>query len=257
MSQSFPVDGDLDRIVAELRADVVAHPLQGLQIVLLGDGHLVARLPLVAADVEDPLGDDAELGQKAPREPDQEPRIDPHRAVVGAAAAGAAGAEDDVLEAVEVLVVAGRPGLDPPGGDPAGPVEVALEDLADLVGLPDGRHGRIVRAGQEIVTGLGAEAAVDAGGQRDRQRTGNAAAEQIEEPARVVAGFVGPEPAILDRGQSLALSPGLCAGIKGSFDDSRGSRLPALHARSFPWAAPDRPDRAGGKAPLWPSERPR
>jgi hypothetical protein len=49
-----------------LGAELIGHPVQGFEIIPVRDAHLVPRLPLVAVDGENALGDDAELGQNPP-----------------------------------------------------------------------------------------------------------------------------------------------------------------------------------------------
>ncbi len=180
------VNGDLDVRVLEFGLQLLLHPVEGFTVIGFADTHLVAGLPLIAADGEDALGHDAQLGENAPREPDQGGVVHTHRAVVGAAAAGAARPEDHVLQLVQLIDVLRRAGVDERRQHPARPVDAALEDAADLIGLVGRRHRRVVGAGERVVARLGAQAAVDAATERCRQRARQPFAHQLDQLLGVV-----------------------------------------------------------------------
>ena len=55
---------------------------------------------------------------------------------------------------VEVGIIDRPPGVDPPGRDPARPVDVPFENPPDLIGFINGGHRRIVRPGQKKKAGF-------------------------------------------------------------------------------------------------------
>ena len=77
--------------------------------------------------------------------------------------------------------------LDPPGKDPAGPIVVALEKLADLVAFVGRGVGRIARVGQYVVARIGAHAAVHAG----HHGTGNLTIELLPQPLQNLISLMG------------------------------------------------------------------
>jgi hypothetical protein len=161
------VDRDLRLVVAEVLLELLGHPLDRVEVVLLEHAHLVADLPLVLGDHPDAFGHHADVGQQTTHQAVQRRRIDAHRAVDRAPPAVGTGSEGDVLELVEIVVRQGHlVGADPPREDATGPVVIGLEELADLVGLVARRHLGIARVGEHIVAGVVAHPAVHAADER-------------------------------------------------------------------------------------------
>jgi len=162
---SLLVDGDLDAGILEFILELFFHPFQSFQVILLENPHLVADLPLVLGNRSHALRHHSHVDKQTPGHAVEGGHVHAHGAIERAAAAVGALAEDNILQLFQLLVGVDAPGAHPPGDGTAGPVNVGLEKLADLVRFVSGRVSRVPGISQDVVALVRAQAAMNAGGQ--------------------------------------------------------------------------------------------